>query len=240
MENNISFIDLIGKEFNGSPLMTLAALIAILSAIVALMKFFAGRNPKSAHQIYQNNGISRFTLFLFAINIPLNKIPRISRTELVASCFIALISLSACGFMGNMALKVLNTPKGAASLFYKPTDENFYLSPQGASQAYAVIRKGSWFITPDTCQTPAKMPLTPSHGLAQLICDTFANEKYKQDVIQAVKKFEKDKLIIYTLVTFLSLLLFWIATSLMLSLIYKKRLRSYIEKEHKLAESYVM
>lgn len=240
MENNISFIDLIGKEFSGSPIGTLAAFIAIFGAIVALMKVCARRNPTSAHEIYQKNGISRFLLFLFAINLPLNKTPSISRTELIGSCLIAAISLSACGFMGNMLFKVANTPKGAASLFYKPTDENFYLSPQGGSEAFAVIRKGRWSITPATCQAPAEMPLTPSHGLVQMICETFVNEEYKQDVIKAVKQFEKDKPVIYTLVTLLSMLLFWIAVSLLLSLIYKKRLHNYVKNEHKIAESYVM
>ncbi|WP_337014839.1 DUF6216 family protein [Leclercia sp. AS011] len=239
MMNNLPVTELIIKEMVDSPIATIAAAITILAQIILLIRASVGKKVNAPDDIFIKNGISTRIMSFFAIKIPLNKTPDITKVDIIFLLFIGITSLTATLFCGNMFLKVANTPEHSTSLYFKATGENFYLSLQAASEAVAINKEKAWTVTPEKCTAPQDLPLTPSVGLVKFLCEAFNNEEYKSEIIKSIEKFKKDKPVIYVLLGVLEFSFLWILMSLIITIIYKARIRKYIINEHQIALSYV-
>lgn len=237
--NNLPVTDLIIKEIIDSPIGTIAAAIAILTNFALLIRASTDNKDSASDDIFKKNGISRCIMFLFAIKIPLNKIPHITRIDLILYLFIGITSFCASLFLGNLLLKVAHTPVNSTSLYYKPTGESFYISLQAASEAVAIDQSKAWTVTPEKCAAPQNLPLTPSAGLVKFLCEAFKNEEYKKEITESVAKFKSDKPVIYSLLGTLEFVFLWILMNLILTTIYKNRIRKYVINQHEIALSYV-
>lgn len=240
MNNSLPFSQLISNEIYGSPVGTLGAFITICVGLFTLIKALTHQKNNPPNDIFKENGISSFAMFLFAIRISLNKTPTITKFDLLLSILIGIILLIAGAFLSGFFVKVMNAPVHSAALTYKPTGEIFYLSLDTATEAVLIGKKDAWSITPKQCKSPQELPATPSVGLVRFLCEAFESEEYREEIRKFITNFQKTKPCFYALISVVETFLMWMLISISLTLIYKNKIRKYVIQQHEIALSYVM
>lgn len=218
-------------------------IISVLTFALAVLKSISSVLNKSigeADVIYKKAGLKIWKLRLFAVNLPVNKVPKITKGGLLTFSFITIFCIISGAFSGYYNFKIRQIPDGWIWLTFKKTNEDFLLTKNKASEQ---ALHPSWYITMETCKSKNLQNLVEKKKISQelhnFICSIITNEKYENELKKSIEKFQHEKRPISLLLTFMFVFFLWIFMNAMLTFIYTIKLRKSILKEHKDARNYL-
>lgn len=245
MKSFDSVADIITNEFLTSPLGTLTSIFSVIGGIYAaflLVKKFLNTPIKGKSEFLSQAGVPAWPLRLFYVSLPLNTVPRNTRTDLFFGFLLIFVGLGGASFLSVMHIKTLRTPPDSTLLVYKPTDEFFYLT-HGRAKTASLFPRHTLTLTSEQCD---KMPVDIlaqksrlSADLTGFICDMFQKKEHTHSISNEITHFRKTKGTLYSVLSLCETVLFWLAVSTLLTLYYRNVVRKHIIEQHKKAESYL-
>ena len=224
-----------------STLAIITALITIFGTIYSVIKKL--RAPSTDHhELFKKSGIPVWILRILMIKISLQRIPDIKRSDIIATKIFVTIFSCALILSGYLHTRVIQVPADWAALTLKTTGENFFMNLDRAT-GVSFIKDHRWEIDRSSCQ------LIPTEKIAQIaaisvdlatnICQVFSEEKDQKILAKFIKKTPKEKKLLETVLGLTEVILVWLMLSIILTLVFKKRLIGTILQQQERAKHYL-
>lgn len=237
--------NIFNTEFLNSPAAALAAWLSILGATITLITIVVRalfKYRKSHDVILKKSGTPAFVLNFFLIRISLKTLPTITWVEKITTILFSLIFLYTAYTFGPALFKTIKTPSNNTLLYWKNSGESFYMSNKLAISA-TILSSPDWEISKDDCIQTSSVSrekykvLTIEHK--EDLCKLLTTEEGHTYIDKSIKKFNKDKLFIYSIVPMTLFILLWLTLGFMLTIHYSKKVRKYILIEQRNAIHWV-
>ncbi|KHT17921.1 DUF6216 family protein [Pectobacterium brasiliense] len=206
--------------------------ITLFTAAIKYIILYLNKPIKAYKKLYKKAGVSTWRVKLFLINIPIRKIP--DMTKIIKVFFSIVITTCIAGslFFSYICAKILVVPQNWTALTVKETREDFLITKNKAED---FAFKPSWYIDKESCQTGKNEDLvknkTISPQLSEIVCEILTNEDKKDHLDNSISEFHNSKTFILVSIAILVVVFMWLGMSIFLSWTYTNRLRRHILKE---------
>ena len=232
---------MLSSEFSSAPLSTTVAILTIIAflsrplykAINGIFKY------KKGHSIVlKTAGVPPFVLNFFAIAIPLKKLPSVGYPEKLITVLFAIIFSWSLWYSVPALIQIFNAPPDSALLIWKKSGDRFYVSKTTAMEA-TVFSSPKWTLSVQDCKTNNALANNASDRLGREyhhdLCRLLTTSEGKDYLDESIKKFKKERMLIYPVIFIIELMLLWLLSGFILTIHYTNKVRHFILLEQKKA-----
>ncbi|HEI9851341.1 TPA: hypothetical protein SLN67_004422 [Serratia marcescens] len=245
MSSIFSITEIFIDEGIKSSIDLLDSIIGILGSLcvaaLVCIRYFS--KPRGDNQEFLSKaGVSNWLIKLFAISIPLKEVPENTRSDKIISGLIISILMSSLVFFSHMHIQTLRIQKGWTLLTLTATQENFFINHDSAKDS-SLFNRHPWLIKKEDCANKKIEIIQKENGisieLARFICQSFINKAHQEKINDYINETDKEKSIIYQVISTIEIIILWISVNIACTLIFKKRVRDYIISQQKKAQEYI-
>ncbi|WP_416260270.1 DUF6216 family protein [Gibbsiella quercinecans] len=217
--------------------------ITLFAATIKYIIAYLNKPIKAYNKLYKKSGVSTWMVRLFLINIPINRVPNMTKINKVFFFIVITTCITGALFFSYVCAKVVIVPQNWTALTVTETREDFLITKNKAEE---FSFKPSWYIDKESCKAGKGEKLVKnkmiSPQLSEIVCDILTNQDKKnyQDYLDnSIAEFHNNKILILISIVILIGVLMWLGISISLSWSYTNRLRRYILKEQERAFCYL-
>lgn len=245
MINVLSVYEIFSEGGLKSKIELLGGIIGIIGSVTAagmlLVKYL--NKPIKYKPSYLNEaGVPNWLMRLFAITIPLKKIPKNTLIDKIFAGLIIIVLFAGFAFFSHIHIQTLRIQEGWTLLTLKTTQESFFITHDSAKDS-SLFSRDPWSIDKKQCRdnnpTSLEQRIDISPELVTFICQSFINKEYQTHINDYISNVEKEKNILYPVFTIIELTMLWLSLSIICTLIFKSKLRNYIIIQQKKARDYI-
>ncbi|CAI1175523.1 DUF6216 family protein [Serratia quinivorans] len=245
MSNVLSIYEMFSEGGFKSNIELIGSIIGVIgsvfTAVIILIKHL--NKPIKYKPSYLNEaGVPNWLMRLFAITIPLKKIPKNTLIDKIFAGLIIVIFFAGFAFFSHMHIQTLRIQEGWTLLTLKATQESFFITHDSAKDS-SLFSRNPWSINNKQCRdndpTLLEQRIDISPELVTFICRSFINKEYQTHISGYISNVKKEKRILYPVFTIIELTMLWLSLSIIFTLIFKSKLRNYIIFQQKKASNYI-
>lgn len=222
---------------------TVTSTISILTFVGIILKFLVGYLKKPLdkdNETYKNADIKPWAIRLFSIKITLKSTPKISKIEYAIFSMVLVFCIAGTSLTTYFNIKILQVPHDWTALTLKSTKESFLMTDGKASEH---AFKPTWILNNELCSTTQSLNLVDNNKISlplkNYICNEITTNENHEALNKSIKEFSRSKPFLLIMLSALTILMSWFFVSIVLTIIYTKRLAESIKKDHKKASSYI-